>query len=73
MVEQGGNVRQALVDIARQATSLLQRYEQNVNGHGNTIENQLINPLENPAQRTAGTSALAGFDKTLTLGQLTPY
>ena len=59
MADQGGNVRQALANIARQATSLLQRYEENVNSHGSTIENQLINPLENPAQRTAGTSALA--------------
>ena len=54
MADQGGNVRQALVDIARQATCLLQRYE---NSDVNTIENDIINPLEN--LRTAGTSAAA--------------
>lgn len=45
MADQGGNVRQALADIARQVTCLLQRYE---NGDVNTIENDIINPLENP-------------------------
>ena len=54
MADQGGNVRQALADIARQATCLLQRYE---NGDVNTIENDIINPLENPTDRTAGASA----------------
>lgn len=50
MADQGGNVRQALADqrarvryiaryIARQATCLLQRYE---NGDVNTIENDII-------------------------------
>ena len=56
MADQGGNVRQALADIARQATCLLQRYE---NGDVNTIENDIINPLENPTNRAAGTSAVA--------------
>lgn len=56
MADQGGNVRQALADIARQATCLLQRYE---NGDANTIENDIINPLENPTDRTVGTSAVA--------------
>lgn len=39
MAGQGGNVRPALADIARQVTSVLQRYEENGNGPGNTIEN----------------------------------
>ena len=56
MADEGGNVCQALADIARQATWLLQRYE---NGDVNTIENDIINPLENPTDRMVGTSAVA--------------
>ena len=56
MADQGGNVGQALADIARQATCLLQRYE---NGDAKTMENVTINPLENPTDRTARTSAVA--------------
>jgi len=45
MADQGGNVHQALAEIARQATCLLQRYK---HGDVNTIENNIIDPLENP-------------------------
>ena len=56
MADQGGNVRQAFADIARQATCLSQRYE---NGDVNTNENDIINPLEIPTDRTARTPAVA--------------
>ena len=60
MTDQGGNVHQALADIARQATCLLQRYK---HGDVNTIENNIINPMENPTDRMAGTSAVATFSQ----------
>ena len=69
MAEQGGNVRRALADIARQATCLLQRYE---NGDVNTIENDIINPLENPTDRTAGTSALATSSRACDRASVVP-
>ena len=60
MTDQGGNVHQALADIARQATCLLQRYK---HGDVNTIENNIINPMANPTDRMAGTSAVATFSR----------
>ena len=56
MTDQGGNVHQALAHITRQTTCLLQRYK---HGDVNKIENNIINPMENPTDRMAGTSPVA--------------
>ena len=54
--DEDGNLDRLELLEDRLATCLLQRYE---NGDVNTIENDIINPLENPTNRAAGTSAVA--------------
>ena len=54
--DEDGNLDRLELLEGRLATCLLQRYE---NGDVNTIENDIINPLENPTNRAAGTSAVA--------------
>ena len=54
--DEDGNLDRLELLEGRLATCLLQGYE---NGDVNTIENDIINPLENPTNRAAGTSAVA--------------